>query len=292
MVSSRRVKKTAEAQAREMARLADLAVHRLEDTVTSLNARLMTAVQDAAKQEHVLKEARDVAAFAQEVLAVVSHDLRNPLNSIMLSAQMILMADDAPRRKQNANRIIASTLAATRLINDLLDYSQARVAGRIRIARQEANLHDLARTAVDEVEYAKRGHSIRVRADGDGVGQFDPDRILQVLLNLISNSLAHSPDDSEVDVATVGDKGVLVIRVHNANRDGPIPPDLVPVLFEPFKTGSVQSGGRARSVGLGLYIVDQIVKAHGGRVDVASTDQGTSFTVTLGRDGPLPKHRD
>lgn len=286
MVSSRRVKKTAEARAREMARLADLAVHRLEDTVASLNARLLTAAQDAAKQERILKDAQDVAAFAQEVLAIVSHDVRNPLNSIMLSAQMILTDEDTQRRNQNANRIVASTLAAMRLINDLLDYSQARIAGRIRITPQEANLHDLARVAVEELEYAKRGHLIRVRTEGDGIGQFDPDRLFQVLLNLISNALAHSPDKSKVEVATVGKNRTLVVQVHNANRTGPIPPELLSVLFEPFKSGSTRSG--AHAVGLGLYIVDQIVKAHGGRVDVASTDQGTTFTVTVGKDGALP----
>ena len=105
----------------------------------------------------------------------------------------------------------------------------------------------------------------------------------QVLLNLISNAFTHSPDSSDVDVATQTDNGRIVIRIHNANRFGPIPSELLPVLFLPFKSGSARSGSPTRSIGLGLYIVDQIVKAHGGRVDVDSTDAGTTFTVTIDR---------
>lgn len=281
---SRRAKKIADARQHELARLAELSSLRLDETVASLNARLITAAQDATTQGLLIKHAEDVASVAQELLAVVSHDLRNPLNAIVLSAEALLLQNpDDPVLHKVANRISASALSALRLINDLLDYSQARVAGRIRIVCREANIHELAQAAVDELEFAQRGHTVHVHAEGDGFGNMDADRITQVLLNLIANAFSHSPNDSDVEVTTQTDNGRVVIRIRNANRTGPIPPELMPVLFEPFKAGSARSGSSSRSIGLGLYIVDQIVRAHGGRVDVDSTDAGTAFTVTIGR---------
>jgi signal transduction histidine kinase len=281
---SRHAKKIADARQRELARLAALSADRLEETVASLNARLVTATQDAAQQGLLREHAEDMASVAQELLAVVSHDLRNPLNSIVLSAEVLLAQNPADQTMhKSVNRINASALSAMRLINDLLDYSQARVAGRIRIFREEANIHELAQSAVDELEFAQRGHTVHVRAEGDGIGLVDANRMTQVLLNLISNAFTHSPDSSDVDVATQTDNGRIVIRIHNANRFGPIPSELLPVLFLPFKSGSARSGSPTRSIGLGLYIVDQIVKAHGGRVDVDSADAATTFTVTIDR---------
>jgi signal transduction histidine kinase len=147
---SRHAKKIADARQRELARMAALSADRLEETVASLNARLVTATQDAAQQGLLREHAEDMAAVAQELLAVVSHDLRNPLNSIVLSAEVLLAQNPADQTMhKSVNRISASALSAMRLINDLLDYSQARVAGRLRIFRQAANIHELAQSAVD-----------------------------------------------------------------------------------------------------------------------------------------------
>jgi signal transduction histidine kinase len=118
-----------------------------------------------------------------------------------------------------------------------------------------------------------------VEWEGDCTGEWDAQRIEQVLSNLVSNALAHSPHGSTVSVSVRGGDDV-VVTTQNINREGAIPAELIRVLFEPFTSGIGKSRGHA---GLGLYIVDQIVKAHGGHIDVASADHSTTFTVHLPR---------
>jgi signal transduction histidine kinase len=118
---------------------------------------------------------------------------------------------------------------------------------------------------------------------GSGEGAWDGDRLAQLVSNLLSNAVHYSPLDSPVHIETRGEERELVLTVHNTGA--PIPPEVLPRLFQPMQRG-VAEVSQARSVGLGLYIVDQVVRAHGGRVEVASTaEAGTTFTVRLPRAG-------
>jgi signal transduction histidine kinase len=130
---------------------------------------------------------------------------------------------------------------------------------------------------------ARPDRAVHLTQTGEGQGHFDADRLSQVVGNLLSNALHYSPADSPVHVETRGEADALVLTVHNGGA--PIPPELMPRLFQPMQRG-VDEGGvsEVRSVGLGLYIVDQVVRAHGGTVQVTSTPEaGTSFTVRLPR---------
>ncbi|WP_434048937.1 MULTISPECIES: sensor histidine kinase [Sorangium] len=126
------------------------------------------------------------------------------------------------------------------------------------------------------------GPSARAPARGDGLGSADPDRIAQILTNLVNNALTYGTPDEPVTVTTAVAKDALEIRVHNTGR--PIPKELQARIFEPMQRGAAQVGPGSRSVGLGLYIVREIASAHGGRVSVRSTErEGTTFTVVLPR---------
>jgi signal transduction histidine kinase len=118
-------------------------------------------------------------------------------------------------------------------------------------------------------------------------GRWDPNRLLQLLTNIIGNAFQHSPPDGSVSVLTEGSDDKVVIEVRN---DGdPIPPEHLPRLFEPFERGEGARSSSERSIGLGLFISKQIVLAHSGRIDVRSTaGEGTTFTVTLPRWTPMP----
>lgn len=237
-----------------------------------------TDVEERRRAEAALK---DRVEFEQELVGIVSHDLRNPLQAIMLGAQAVLGREGLDDRTSAVlARIQSSAERALRLIRDLLDFTQARLGGGLRIARKSMDLAEVAAQIVDEVGVAFANRRIEVENDGRCRGEWDPDRMAQLVMNLVTNATKYSPSESKVRVTTHGDGRDVLLTVHN---DGPpIPPELLPHLFEPLQRGSARPDTSGRSIGLGLYIVRKIVEAHDGRVDVTSTpESGTTFTVRL-----------
>jgi hypothetical protein len=126
------------------------------------------------------------------------------------------------------------------------------------------------------------GAAPRRGAQGDGRGEWDPDRLAQVLTNLLSNALSYSPPDTPVTVRTRGEDGTVLLEEHN--QGAPIPAERLPQLFEPLERGAAQQDRMGRGIGLGLFIVRHIVEAHGGSITVRSgAKEGTTFTVHLPR---------
>ncbi|WP_438009504.1 PAS domain S-box protein [Sorangium sp. So ce321] len=227
------------------------------------------------------REAQQRALLAEQLIGIVSHDLRNPLNAVLLGTQLLEDAD-AELQRVTTSRIAAAAHRANRLITDLLDFTQARLGGGLRVARREIHLHQVAADCLDEVMLAWPARRVEHRRTGDGLGLADPDRIAQILTNLVNNALTYGTPDQPVTVTTAVLPGALEIQVHNAGR--PIPPELQAKIFEPMQRGGAQARPGSRSVGLGLYIVREIASAHGGRVSVRSTErEGTTFVVVLPR---------
>jgi PAS domain S-box-containing protein len=240
-------------------------------------------VRARQRAEALEQQARKRAEFEQQLIGIVSHDLRNPVSAILMSAQMLLKQEGlAERAFRGASRILSSAERASRLIGDLLDFTQARLGGGIRIQRRSTSIHELMRQVLEESKAAWPERDIQVSQSGDGDGEWDPDRLAQVVTNLVTNALRYSPVETPVRVTTRAETDAVLIEVHNQGR--PIPSELLPHLFEAMKRGSQDVERSGRSVGLGLYIVDQIVRAHGGTVSVRSTEgEGTNFTVLLPR---------
>jgi signal transduction histidine kinase len=234
------------------------------------------------------EEAKRRAGFEQQLVGIVSHDLRNPVTAIMLSAASLLRREALSERERTlVSRIVSSADRANRMIRDLLDFTQARLSGGIRVERAQVNLHAIARDVVEEVAVAHPGREVRLQLTGDGSGEWDPDRLAQVLTNLLGNALSYSPIESEVEVAVrpegVDDaNGWLVLEVNNGGA--PIPPEQLQNIFQPMTRIGATGARGGRSIGLGLYIVDQVVRAHGGAVSVKSQEaSGTTFSVRLPR---------
>lgn len=168
-----------------------------------------------------------------------------------------------------------------RMIDDLLDLTRARFGNGIPVHRRPTALDALARQVVDECAALHPQRVVALDAAAPAQGTYDPDRMAQVVSNLVVNAINHGAPDAPVRVSLreEGDHAVLSVQ----NRGDPIPPDAIPHLFDPFWRG--RSAGRSErddGIGLGLFIVKQIVDAHGGTVDVASTQEdGTTFTVRL-----------
>jgi sigma-B regulation protein RsbU (phosphoserine phosphatase) len=252
--------------------------------------RMAGAMQDITelkrKEEErqlLLSEARRRVEFEQQLVGIVSHDLRGPLNAILTGSSMMLQRDNIDAwQAKTAARILSCAERANRLIRDLLDFTQARMGGGIPVRPAPQDFHELTLQVVEEARAAHVERDIQVSQTGDGRGQWDADRLAQVVSNLLTNALKYSPEKTPVRVETRGEEERVVLRVHNTGE--PIAPDLLPRIFEPLRRGKRRSTRSDRSIGLGLYIVRELVLAHGGTVEVSSTEaEGTTFTVTLPR---------
>lgn len=221
----------------------------------------------------------DAEQFQRHIIGVVSHDLRNPVAAIELSAeaQRTHPGADAMVQKLAAN-IIAACRGMHRIIGDLLDYARTRHTDGIPIQPQLWVLADVVDEVLARCRQAFPGCDIAAHGDRDLTGEWDPARLAQLLTNLVANAIEHGAPGRPVTLTwRAADDGVR-IDVHNEGE--PIAEAELPSLFEPFRRG--QGGGVG--VGLGLFIVREIARAHGGQVEVRSTRQdGTTFTVTLPR---------
>jgi phosphoserine phosphatase RsbU/P len=246
--------------------------------VTSAKA---IALHDMSTRKEIQEE-RARHDFEQQLIGIVSHDLRNPLQAIALSAALGVQAAPDARQQRGFERIRRASDRALRMIDDLLDFSRARLGGGIHLQPQPMDFHALTAQVIEDVLITFPERRVSRWADGDGRGTWDADRLVQVVQNLVGNALQHTTEDTLVSVHTHGEPDKLVLEVHNEGE--PIAPDDLPHLFEPFRRGRDARGGR--STGLGLFITCHIVRAHGGTLDVHSgSGEGTTFTVRLPREG-------
>ncbi|HYO64821.1 MAG TPA: HAMP domain-containing sensor histidine kinase [Archangium sp.] len=242
------------------------------------------AVMDISEQKRAEEHLRRTAEFRERFMSIVSHDLRNPLNAILLSANALLRSEDlGERHVKGARRIITSAERMKRMISDLLDFARGRLGGGIPISPRAVELTALCREVVEELEAGRPGREVELEVEGDLQGEWDADRLSQLLINLGKNALDYSPEESRVRFSLSGEGGFVRLEVHNAGA--PIPAERLGSIFEPFRRfGEEHSPTSTSGLGLGLYIVEQIVRAHGGSVSVRSTqEEGTTFTVRLPR---------
>jgi two-component system, sensor histidine kinase and response regulator len=228
-----------------------------------------------------LREKTETLRLNEMLTAALSHDLRSPLNAVLTSALLIQRRSADPPIQEIAERILSSGRRMSRMIEDMLDMARARLAGGIPLKREQADLGALIDRVVGEVQTANPDHPIEVKQAGYLAGSWDGERLAQVAANLLGNALQHG-EPGVVRVTVDGRRPEeIVLKVENT---GTIPADLLPQLFDPFRGTQQRQAGRTEGLGLGLYIVQQIVLAHGGSVDVQSgTDNKTVFIVRIPR---------
>ncbi|NMO22930.1 PAS domain-containing protein [Pyxidicoccus fallax] len=263
------------------ARHIDLSATRVQDAEGRVVAAV--AVSTDVTAHHQMREAlRREAEVRDRLMGIVGHDLRNPLQAIATSGTMLLR-DSPPDSSQHkrASRIITSVRRMDHLIRDLLDFARASQGGTLPIQRQRMSLDDACHIIVDELLAAYPERDIHLDLRGDLTGQWDLDRLVQLLGNLVVNAFTHGAKGVPVEVRADGTNDEVVLEVANAGN--PIPPALLPRIFEPFTRAAV-GGDSLKGVGLGLFIVHEIVTAHGGRIQVTSTrETGTVFQMRLPR---------
>jgi sigma-B regulation protein RsbU (phosphoserine phosphatase) len=222
-------------------------------------------------------DAKDRALFAEQMVGIVSHDLRNPLSAVAMGTAILEQGASEPQLRV-VHKIKRATARATQLIGDLLDFTAARLGAGIAITPGPFDLHSSVAETLDELRMAHPNHELVHVREGDGACVADDQRVAQVVANLVSNAAVYGEQGRAITVSTRGGEQPT-IDVHNWGA--PIPSEKVAALFEPMKRGS-QETAKAGSIGLGLYIVREIARAHGGTAQVVSTEGGgTIFTVKL-----------
>jgi PAS domain S-box-containing protein len=211
----------------------------------------------------------------ERILGIVGHDLRNPLQAVMMAGALLARRDLPEAQQRVVRRIQSSSERMGRIISELLDFARTR-NGTLPLERKPSTLRQVISQVVEELETGHPGRRIVFTTDSAGEGEWDVGRMSQLASNLIGNAIQHSPEDSPVVVALTGDRDTVALNIGNRNRGAPISDPVG--IFEPFRRGDQSTG-----LGLGLYIVQQIARAHGGAVTVFSTEDGTVFRVELPR---------
>jgi PAS domain S-box-containing protein len=232
---------------------------------------LMAVVRDVTDRRRAERE-REI------FLGALGHDLRNPLTTIRLVADSVLRRGELqPLVARAMGRIASSADRMGRLIGQILEFARIR-AGALQLERTRVDLGEVCADVIAEVEYVFPGRTVTLVSEGDEVGAWDRDRMTVIVHNLVWNALSHGAPGTPVSVRIRRSVSQAVLEVHN--EGDPIPEELLPALFDPFRRGTNSGKG----LGLGLYIVRQLVSAHHGTIEVASLPAvGTTFRATLPR---------
>lgn len=238
-----------------------------------------------------ISERKRIAEFREYLLATVGHDLRSPLSAIKMSADALLHRDLGEREHVTLARIVRSAERMGRMIEQLLDLARSRLGGGIPVDYGPADMGEICRRITEELSASHPGAVLNLRIRGqDTRGVWDGDRLEEVVSNLVGNAIQHGCPDGvgEVDILLLCEVEEITLQVRNGGP--PIPAEVLPLIFDPFRRGRVdEGGGRSRSLGLGLFIVQQIVVAHHGVIEARSSMmEGTLFTVRLPRRPPPP----
>jgi phosphoserine phosphatase RsbU/P len=252
--------------------------NRYERELVNARKKADTLVETERETQRLL---RDRALFAEQMVGIVSHDLRNPLSAILMGVQLLGRVENE-RRIRVLGHVQSSAERAQHLIEELLDFTQARIGTGLTVKRRDIDLHQVTRNAIDELKLAYPDREIVHQAQGAGRCEADDARLAQLVVNLVSNAVAYGMPGAPITIRSeVGDLSAQ-IGVHN--EGDPIPPAILATVFEPMVRGNPGSNS-VRSVGLGLFIVKEIARSHDGTMTVTSSRAGgTDFVLKF----PLP----
>jgi PAS domain S-box-containing protein len=246
-------------------------------------AGAVLTVVDVSERRRAEEQARRTAAFREQILGIVGHDLRNPLGAIVMSAALLQKQGKLEGwQAKTVDRIRSSTGRMGRIIDDLLSYTRTRLGNGIPIEPKETRLDEICRRVMDELRAVNPDRTIELVVNGDSAGRWDPNRLEQVVSNLVSNAVDHGDPGWPVEVELDGVEEEVVLRVRN--HGDPVPSEVLAHAFEPFQKGPEETSRRSSGLGLGLFIAREIVHGHRGEIAIQSgEDSGTLLTVKLPR---------
>jgi len=252
--------------AEELARRASTAMH---------NAELFQTAKDERAR------AEQAAELRERLVAVIGHDLRQPLASIDIRLAVLRRLRMDPEFLEDLDGLQACSRRMSRMIEQILDFTRTRLGGGLQVVFAPMDLREALVPIVNELRLAHPSATIQVQCPMLR-GAWDRDRLEQVFSNLVGNAIAHGDPVMPVTVTAAADALRVWVEVHNEGP--PIPPELQVALFNPFRMGE-RSRRSPAGLGLGLYISNEVISRHGGRIEVRSTAvEGTTFRVVLPRE--------
>jgi signal transduction histidine kinase len=246
---------------------------------------LLSVLADQAAVALETTSLAETGEFRDQLIGIVGHDLRSPLTTITMGAHILLLREGLGETETEVVRKIASSAAqATRLIEQLLDLTRSRLGGGIPIDPDSMDLEEACRAVVGEMTLSHPDRPLALDVDGDVTGVWDRDRLYQVIANLLANAIQHGEPRTPISVRLDGRETEVTVEV--SNRGDPIPAAVLPTIFDAFRKKRTRHSSRRGGLGLGLFIAQQIARAHGGSISVSSTEsEGTTFRVRLPRRG-------
>jgi signal transduction histidine kinase len=225
-----------------------------------------------------LLDERNASALREQFIAVLGHDLRNPLASIVGGVSLLRKETLSEKGTQILGMMHGSVVRMSALIDNVLDFARGRLGGGFALTREAGvDLEPILRQVVNELRVGAPGRAIETDFVLPDRVNCDPSRFGQMVSNLLANGLTHGASDEPVRIHSATDGAELELWV--ANGGAPIPPETMKRLFQPFFRGEMRSS--LQGLGLGLHIASEIAKAHGGAIEVASTSQETRFTFRM-----------
>jgi signal transduction histidine kinase len=246
---------------------------------------------DQAQSESMARYSKLLRDAQSLFLAILGHDVRSPLGAASMGAQVLMHDQTLPSKVLKVSlRIFNSTKRVDEIVRDLLDFSTSHLGGGIPIDPYAIDLEDICLNVVEEARAFHPDRKIELATEGNLTGCWDGPRVAQAFANLISNAIQHGKPEGAIHVSIKGSKESVLFEVNN--EADVIPPAKLRALFDPVKSFAIRppserTASRVQNLGLGLYVVKEIVKAHNGAVTVSSTaEEGVKFSVSLPRITP------
>ncbi len=233
-----------------------------------------------AVERAALAEKARLQEFQERFIGILGHDLRNPLAAIDYGAGLLQRRATDPATRRTIDRMRTSSLRMSRMIEQILDLTRARLGGGLELKRTRLDIAEMLMRIVDELRAIHPSAILDVRCSALE-GEWDEDRLEQVFSNIIGNAIVYGDPSKPISIEGRNEDSLVSVVVHNYGK--PIPEDLQPTLFDAFRRGHGDGqSSKTEGLGLGLYISNEVVKAHGGRIEVRSNlAEGTTFRVLL-----------
>jgi sigma-B regulation protein RsbU (phosphoserine phosphatase) len=254
---------------------ADQARQQLQDVNKTLSKRISDGISERVRLQRGLTAEKEVARLREQFVAILGHDLRNPLSSIVGGINLLAKESQGEKAVRVLALMRSSTNRMFRLIDDMLDFTRLKSGAGLVIDPRTTDLRPTLEQVVEELRTAQPTRTIESSISLPSAVFCDNDRIAQVVSNLLANALSHGAHDRSVRLEAIATDEMVTVAV--VNHGEPIPPEIQERLFHPFFRAQTGNEG----LGLGLYISFEIVRSHGGTLEVISDGEETRFAFTI-----------